>query len=633
MPQAVGSIELHSTASNDFGGYVDLFDVAPVGCFILGRDGVIRTSNAEGARLLGQNLASLKHTGFAGFVGASDAARFDAFLHDVFAGSEAIAGEFDLAIEGQAERTLWINATPVPGRDECLAVTVDITRQKQVERALRESERRFRDVAAISADWIWEVDADGRYTYASDSVRTLLGYAPDDIIGKTAFDLMPPEEAARVGAIFGAIARRGEPFRDLENIVLDSHGGHHDCLTNGTPILDLSGKMIGYRGVDRDVTQQRAAEAALKASRQRFQDIVNTTDGIVWEADAQTFGFTFVSKQAERLLGYSVDEWLQPGFWVDKLHPEDREWAPAYCAACTSRSEPHDFEYRFVTKDGRVVWLHDIVTVVTENGEPRWLRGIMVDVTARVESERSLRDLAATLEQQVAERSGQVRALAAELTMAEERERRNLALELHDDLGQLLAVIRIKLSSLEGSMVSGQAADVIDLICQAENKVRGITHQLSPPVLHTLGLVQGLEWLGEEVERVYGLKVYVEHESCGVDLPTETQAVLFRSVRELLVNVAKHAGVDEASLTILCKFGWLSMVVSDAGCGFDPACVRSCADQGQSFGLRSIEERIRYLGGKMEIDSAPQGGTAIILSLPCGAAGNGGCGDTCNAGR
>ncbi len=631
MPPAVVSTTPYSSRLDQVSDSTNLFDLAPVGFFILGRDGRIHSSNTEGARLLGQELAAVAGLGFARFVAAKDATRLDDFLREVFGGAAAMTSELELAIHEQTARTLWIKATPLPGRPECLAVAVDISRQKQAERALRESELRFRDVANISADWIWEVDKDGRYTYASESVRTLLGYAPEDLIGKTAFDLMPPDEAARVAPIFGAIAQRGEPFRDLENVVLDSQGGRHDCLTNGTPIRDLAGEVIGYRGVDRDVSQQRQIEDALRVSRQHFQDIVNTTDGIVWEADAQTFNFTFVSKQAERLLGYPIEDWLKPGFWVDKLHSDDRDWAPAYCASCTSRGEPHDFEYRFMAKDGGVIWLHDIVTVVMEQGEPRWLRGIMVNVTARVQSERSLRELAEDLERQVAQRSDQVRQLAAQLTMAEERERRNLALELHDNLGQLLAVVKIKLSSLEQTPQAGEVSTLTDLIRQAENTVRSITQQLSPPVLHTLGLTQGLEWLGEEIERVYGMKVYVEHEVCGVIPTSEVQAVLFRSVRELLINAAKHAEVHEASLTVLCIHGRLALVVSDAGCGFDAARLSAGGPQ-QGFGLRSIGERIRYLGGEMDIDSSPGSGTTVTVSVPCTSQTKGGCGDTRDAG-
>jgi len=136
-----------------------------------------------------------------------------------------------------------------------------------------------------------------------------------------------------------------------------------------------------------EIAAHRAREAEARRNQQRFLDLVNTTDGIVWEADAQTFVFSFVSLKAESLLGYPVANWQEPGFWVAHLHPDDREWAPQYCISCTRRLEPHRFEYRFMAADSRVVWLDDIVTVVAENGEPRLLRGLMVDITARKEAE------------------------------------------------------------------------------------------------------------------------------------------------------------------------------------------------------------------------------------------------------
>lgn len=129
--------------------------------------------------------------------------------------------------------------------------------------------------------------------------------------------------------------------------------------------------------------EQRIAERTqqLSNSEQRFRDIVNTTNGIVWEADARTLTFTFVSRKAEDILGFPVADWRKPGFWVENMHPEDRTWAPELCASCTRRLEPHAFEYRFIAKDGHTVWLKDLVSVVEENGAPRWLRGIMIDIT------------------------------------------------------------------------------------------------------------------------------------------------------------------------------------------------------------------------------------------------------------
>jgi PAS domain S-box-containing protein len=112
-------------------------------------------------------------------------------------------------------------------------------------------------------------------------------------------------------------------------------------------------------------------------------ELIDSIDGIVWEADP-SFRFTLVSKQAERLLGYPLRRWYEePGFWVEHLHPEDREWAPSLCRAAAEECLPHAFEYRMLAADGRVVWLRDLVTVMAEAGRPHRLRGIMVDITAQ----------------------------------------------------------------------------------------------------------------------------------------------------------------------------------------------------------------------------------------------------------
>lgn len=387
------------------------------------------------------------------------------------------------------------------------------------------------------------------------------------------------------------------------------------------------GKGTELRVVLTDITERKQTNEALNASEQRFRDIVNTTDGIVWEADATTFTFTFISQQAERLLGYPADDWLKPGFWVENLHPDDKVWAPEYCASYTKRVEPHDFEYRFIAKDGRTVWLHDIVTVVAEDGAARWLRGIMVDVTQRKLAEEQLREMAVNLEAMVQERTKQLRRLSAQLTMTEERERRLLARDLHDNLGQLLAVIKIKLTSLIAGPLQGPINQVVDLVDRAEHSARSITLELSPPILHTLGLVPALEWLADEVERVYGVVVHIDTDICRNQQGDEIQAMLYRSVRELLSNVAKHADVNDASVTCLCEEGRLMIVVSDDGCGFDPADHGGVYSGQHSFGLSSIYERIVNIGGSMEVDSCPGHGTTITLAVACSSAKKEACND------
>jgi PAS domain S-box-containing protein len=139
---------------------------------------------------------------------------------------------------------------------------------------------------------------------------------------------------------------------------------------------------------------QRRAEAV--AAQARFRDLVNSVEGIVWEADAETFVFTFVSEQAQRVLGYPTESWLrEPTFWKDHLHPEDRDWAVHFFQeATTIQKHNHDFEYRMIAADGRVVWMRDLVTVVVERGRATRLRGVMVDATSRKRDEEALREQA-----------------------------------------------------------------------------------------------------------------------------------------------------------------------------------------------------------------------------------------------
>jgi diguanylate cyclase (GGDEF)-like protein/PAS domain S-box-containing protein len=154
-------------------------------------------------------------------------------------------------------------------------------RTRDIERAhgrLEESETRFRNLSETTSDWIWEVDANGVYTYASPKVRDLLGYAPHEVLGRTPFDLMPPAEAARVGAIFAEIAAARRPFALLENLNRHKDGREVVLETSGIPLVDADGTFRGYRGIDRDVTARKATEAH---SRKLSQAIEQSVNGVV----------------------------------------------------------------------------------------------------------------------------------------------------------------------------------------------------------------------------------------------------------------------------------------------------------------------------------------------------------------
>ena len=159
--------------------------------------------------------------------------------------------------------------------------SMSINARKQAEEELRRSEQRFRDIAEVSGDWIWEVDAQGRYTYVSDGVRRMLGYAPDDVLGRTPFEFMSAEEAAAVGAAFALLAAEKKAFNDLENVVLGRDGSVHVTLTSGTPILDREGRLLGYRGIDRDITARRANENRIRRLSRLYAALSECNQAIV----------------------------------------------------------------------------------------------------------------------------------------------------------------------------------------------------------------------------------------------------------------------------------------------------------------------------------------------------------------
>ena len=224
------------------------------------------------------------------------------------------------------------------------------------------------------------------------------------------------------------------------------------------------------------------------------------------------------------------------------------------------------------------------------------------------------------LEQQVMNRTAQLSAMSLELTMAEDRERHDLAQVLHDDVAQLLAMSKLKLSALcqhgrEQAELSQEVKQIEIMIDQANQSVRSLSLQLSPPMLDQLGLISALEWLGEEMQRINGLKVRIHDDGRPKPIGKTAGLMLFRAVRELLMNVSKHAQVDTADVTIAVVDERLVLSVSDSGAGFSPLEVAQPTSSG-GYGLFSIRERISHVGGEVQIDSHKGDGTVAVLILP-----------------
>jgi light-regulated signal transduction histidine kinase (bacteriophytochrome) len=238
-----------------------------------------------------------------------------------------------------------------------------------------------------------------------------------------------------------------------------------------------------------------------------------------------------------------------------------------------------------------------------------------VDLARREREFEAARNAAVVLEQRVAQRTEQLRALAAKLEAAEDRERQQIARDLHDDLGQTLAAAQIRLASLcddESGAVRAKASEVGALIDRASQAIRSLAAQLAPAVLHELGLYAALEWLSEEMERTFGLKVAVVDDGYSKPLSQETRSILYRAIRELLINVAKHAQTDSAIVECERHAQNILVRVSDSGIGYDTGAPEALPQRG--FGLMTIRERLSSIGGLVQIRSTIQDGTVVELT-------------------
>ncbi len=203
--------------------------------------------------------------------------------------------------------------------------------------------------------------------------------------------------------------------------------------------------------------------------------------------------------------------------------------------------------------------------------------------------------------------------LRGAVILAEERERSKLSQDLHDDLSQLLALVAMRLGKvrdLSEGAVSAEVREIEQLVRQAVQRTSSLTFQLHPPVLKSEGLVPAARWLTADLQRRYGLHVKIETQGDVATVAEPTRVVLFRSLRELLVNVAKHAKTNEALVTISRRDGLLEVVVADRGTGFE------ALPENEGYGLRSVRERIQYLGGTLTIESSRDAGTRACVAVP-----------------
>ena len=272
-----------------------------------------------------------------------------------------------------------------------IAIAHDITAEKEAERALRESEQRFRDVVEATGEYVWELNADRAYTFVTDQVEAVKGHGAQAVLGRTPFDFMPEADAQAMRTALDRAEAEQEPFT-LEHRNRTPDGGVEWERASGVPVVDDDGAVVGFRGTGLSVTEQREVEQAMREQQARLRGIANSVPGVIYQFYVRpdgTRGLHFVSDRAQSILGLAPD----PDTFFEALQthiPEaHREVHRSAVAASVDAAEPWDYEVPFDTADGERLWLRNVATPERRDGELVF-NGVVLDITERKQAQKDL---------------------------------------------------------------------------------------------------------------------------------------------------------------------------------------------------------------------------------------------------
>ncbi|MGE0468290.1 MAG: PAS domain S-box protein [Nitrospira sp.] len=620
-----------------------IFDRAPAAIFIKDRDGRSLFMNDECARVLNLDRSQVR--------GKTEYELYPPALADRFRQNDRRVWESGdvLTLEEQVEQVDGLHTYVSQKfllRDEkrqpyaLCGIADDITPRLRMETALRESELRFRTLVERIGDVFWIYDPEqGKLVYASQAYEHIWGRDLQQLHDRFEIwlEAIHDEDRERVRHEFFTNIQLGQ--YDSEYRVVRPDGTIRWIRDHGKPLG--IGKLVA--GVAEDITERKRTEDALRESEERYRATVANAAVGIGRVAFPNATWIDVNEALCRLVGYSREEMLRIP-WPDITYPDDLDLdLVPFRLMAAGGLDTYTVEKRFIHKEGHCVWARLTLSLVRDaEGHPlyeiciaedikerKWAEQILMDTQERLERwnqelEQAIHEKTAELQQSQA----RLRSLASQLTLTEQRERKRFATELHDHLQQMLVVGKLAVGQGKRRVMGMPECEAVfkkvdEILSEALIYSRTLVAELSPPVLREHGLAASLQWLADSLKHKHGLTVMVRvPEGTPIILSENRSQLIFQSVRELLINSAKHAGTGEATVTLEDPQGHLSITVSDRGQGFDLAAAAGTVGGGISskFGLFSVQERMRALGGTLDIHSAPGQGTIAKLTLPFGDA-------------
>ena len=480
---------------------------------------------------------------------------------------------------------------------------VDITDRKRAEEALWDSLNLVRSITEETTDAIYAKDREGRYLMINTAGARFLGKSPEEVIGLDDTRLFSTETAATIIARDRSILESGETRTDED--ISPGPSGVRIYLTTKGPLRDSSGAITGLFGVSRDITERKRADDLLRRSEEKFKTLFGIAPVGISVLDRQR-NLVDSNPALEQITRLSREELLN-GAWRRRtyLNPDGTPKLPGQLPTERAMAENrriNDLETGIVTENGEIIWVQVSVAPLTLPDASQVV--ITQDITERKRAAKKLE-----------EANRQLRILSQQLFHIQEEERRHLARELHDEIGQTLTAAKINLKIIAPDVpakVSSRLDDSIQLLDRLLRQVRQLSLDLRPPLLDELGLVPTLRWLVDQQAQRAGLRVTFTANVNGVELDPDVQTACFRVAQEAITNIIRHSGAKNVSVELRLEAGRLTLGVRDDGAGFDPAAMQESA----TLGLVSMKERASLAGGGLEVHSTSGRGTEIQAWFP-----------------
>ena len=470
----------------------------------------------------------------------------------------------------------------------------DMSERDRLERELRESEHRFRFLIENSPDIIFAVDADGRFSYMSDTTRRSLGYEPDQLVGRPFTDLIVYEPGQEAGSRFSLM--RDDPTLELTNLLMLRHADGRTLPFEVSSVgLRRDGKFAGIQGAARDVTERERLERELRESEERYRFLVENSPDIIFSTDAEGV-FTYVSDSIERITGFTPAEYMGRHFSLvvdpPSLPAAGERWAALLADPVTRQVVKLELR----RKGGGTVPVEVSSIGTTVNGIFTGIHGATRDIGERERLERDLRRQAGEL--------------------ASSQERAHLARELHDSVTQALFSMTLVTRSIEllidrdAAAARAKLTSLRELQREALAEMRALIFELRPGNLENDGLLPALRTHSAALQGRIGLPVVVTSELTD-RLPLEVEEVLYRIAQEALHNIVKHAAARQVEVAVDRRGPDVVLRIRDDGKGFDAAAVPD-----GHLGLAGMRARADKIGATYTVTSRAGAGTTVEVSVP-----------------